>query len=114
MATTAKTVKDLNDTRTALSREHRLLQQALGIGRAARGEQINIEEQIRKWREAARARVEKESTPIRCANCVSDFNLGFILFHFRDDVPWSFSFQCPKCQTLNHLTGQVAFQTEPF
>jgi len=110
----ARDHKDLSETQTTLSREHRLVQQALGIGRAARGEQVNIENEIRKFREAARIRIENETVAIRCPVCPESYNLGFILYHFRQDQPWSFLTNCPKCGSPIQLVGQVAFPEVPF
>jgi hypothetical protein len=107
-------IKDLSDSFKALSTEHRQLEVALGIGRATRGDQINIATELENFKQAAAELIKKSGTTIRCSNCKSQFNFGFIVFHFQNDVPWKFDFECPKCRHLSTQSGTLEFSDIPF
>ncbi len=106
-------VADLSKTFTELSREHRQLQVSLGIGRAERGEQINTAAELKGFVKAARDLLAESTIPIRCPEH-PDFNLGYVLYHFRENTPFSFTFTCPKDGALQTISGPVPFSTAPF
>lgn len=88
-----------------MSREHRLIQDTLGISRAHREREDKSADQVEYVRTTMRRAAEfvaENSIPIRCPYCTEEeaaveINMGFILFHFRNDVPWQFGFECPRC-----------------
>lgn len=95
----------IGDSIATLSREHRQLQDNLGISRARRKQETNAQDEVNRLRDGARAFVENLGVLIACGHCASKFEMGWILFHFRDDVPWTFTFTCPRCNEVTTLTG---------
>lgn len=97
--------KGWSDIVRQMSREHRLIQETLGIGRAKREKEdkdVDQVEYVRSVMRRATSFVKEHSIPIRCPYCTGEeaeveINMGFILFHFRQDVPWRFEYQCPRC-----------------
>jgi predicted RNA-binding Zn-ribbon protein involved in translation (DUF1610 family) len=100
-----RVAKDWSDILRNLSREHRQIQDTLGIGRAKREKEDRGADQVEYVRSVIRRAasfVKEHSIPIRCPHCGDEeaqveINMGFILFHFRDDVFWQFKYQCPRC-----------------
>jgi len=100
--TAAKTWADII---RGLTREHRLIQDTLGIKRADRDKEdkdADQREYVTSIIQKASAFVREHAIPIRCPHCADedaqvDINMGMILFHFRQDVPWRFECQCPRC-----------------
>ena len=97
--------KGWSDIIRGLSREHRQIQETLGIERAGRDERDKASDQVEYVRDVIRrsaAFVKEHAIQIRCHHCMAEdaeveIDLGFILFHFRQDAPWEFRFQCPRC-----------------
>ena len=97
--------KNWADIIQGLTREHRQIQDTLGIGRAERDKEDRTADQreyITGIIQKSAAFVREHAIPIRCPHCTSEeaqveINLGMILFHFRQDVPWHFECQCPRC-----------------
>lgn len=96
----------LNSTAADISRERRQLETALGIGRATRKQETNAQDEVNRLRDGAQDFVEKHGAKITCTHCVSKFDMGWVLFHFRDEVHWTFRFNCPKCKTPNVIRGE--------
>jgi hypothetical protein len=86
-------------------KEYRQIQSALGMDRAQRSTDIDMQTEIDKLVAEATELVENVGRNIACAHCVSDFEMGTLIFHFRDDVPWTFNFVCPKCGQPNAISG---------
>jgi hypothetical protein len=101
--TAAKTWADII---RGLTREHRLIQDTLGIKRADRDKEdkdADQREYVTSTIQKAAAFVKEHAIPIRCSHCADEdaqveINMGMILFHFRQDVPWRFECQCPRCE----------------
>lgn len=113
--TSRRVAKDWSDILRNLSREHRQIQDTLGIGRAKREKEDKSADQVEYVRSVMRRAasfVNEHTIPIRCPYCMDEeaqveINMGFILFHFRDDVPWQFGFECPRCgQSVSVVKGQ--------
>lgn len=86
-------------------KEYRQIQSALGMDRAQRSTDIDMQTEIDKLVDESTKLVEDLGRNIACAHCASDFEMGMIIFHFRDDVPWRFIFDCPKCGQPNTING---------
>lgn len=112
-ASEPKEIADLTKALQILSSEHRQIQTTLGIGRAKRGEQFNLQKELEDYLESAKALIEKRQIAIACSECKSDIDLGFILYHFSDDTPWSFMFNCPRCNKLISLSGAMKYNNSP-
>jgi hypothetical protein len=103
--------KGWSDIVKNLTGEHRNIQVTLGISRTARDKTKSradlatyVQDIIRKTSDF----VDEHAVPIRCPHCYEspanvEIDMGFILFHFRQDVPWHFEFQCPMCQQTVRL-----------
>lgn len=95
----AKMVKDLTS-------EHRNIQATLGISRSARDKTKSREDLADYVQDIIRKTasfMDEHAIQIQCPHCAlspaqTEIDMGFILFHFRQDVPWHFEFQCPLCQ----------------
>lgn len=96
-----------------LSAEHRQIQTVLGIGRSKRGEQFNLQHELDNFLKSADELVHSQSIVIHCTECQSDIDLGFILYYFKDNTPWTFMFNCPKCGKLIYQSGSVSFGNSP-
>lgn len=105
----------IGDSVATLSREHRQLQDSMGIARAKRKAETNAQDEVNRLRDGARAFVEKLGVEIKCQHCRSDFQMGWLLFHFRDDTPWRFSFTCPnpKCGRITEILGTRVVDATP-
>lgn len=98
--------KAWSDMVKSLTSEHRAIQSTLGISRAARDKTRSREDLADYIQDIIRktaAFTDEHAIQIRCPHCAlspaeTEINMGFILFHFRQDVPWHFEFQCPLCQ----------------
>lgn len=112
-ASDAKDISDLTKALQVLSSEHRQIQTTLGIGRAKRGEQFNLQNELDAYLNSAKELIEKRQVKIDCAICKSEIDLGFILYHFSSDTPWSFMFTCPRCGKLISQSGAVQFSNSP-
>lgn len=103
--------KGWSDMVKSLTAEHRNIQSTLGISRSARDKTRSrddladyVQDIIRKTSDF----VDEQTIEIRCPHCAlspaqTEINLGFVLFHFRQEVPWHFEFQCPLCQETVRL-----------
>ena len=106
--TAAKTWAEMLKSMTT---EHRNIQQSLGIDRGGRDKTRSqsdlvsyVQDIIRKTADF----VDEHAIKIRCPHCMAaqsktEIDMGFILFHFRQDVPWHFEFQCPLCEETIRL-----------
>lgn len=93
-------------------KEYRLIQSSLGMDRAQRSTDIDMQTEIDKLVDEATVLVDDLGRNIACSHCTSDFEMGTVIFHFRDDVPWTFNFICPKCGQLNTMSGIKALPEE--
>ena len=103
----------LSDAYTSLSREHRQLQDALGIGRARRKSEASAQDEIEKLRAGAIRFMDKHTIKITCRACRTGINLGFVAYHFKDHVPWKFQSVCPKCSQPISLEGMLELPQPP-
>jgi len=106
----AKDTNELNklaEIYTTLSREHRQLQVSLGIDRTNRETGLDAANEIKRFVDEAREFIEKETITIRCSHCRVRLDMGYILFHFRQDVPYEFRFKCPRseCGKITQIVG---------
>ena len=93
-------LKTLNETYAKLSGEARQLQSALGIDRSSRETQVDTGAAIRHMVQGAQETLRANAVMIVCPACKARdvlINQGYILFHFRQDVPWKWESVCPKC-----------------
>ena len=106
--------KSWSDIIRGLTREHRLIQETLGIERADRDKEdkdADQREYVTSVIQKSAAFVREHAVPIRCPHCTKEeaqveLNLGMILFHFRQDVPWRFECQCPRCGETVQIPSQ--------
>lgn len=114
----AVTHKDLPKVRkyqqamTDLQRELRLMSQQLQIDVGSlRGEgAVEIRQEVMTLMDRSQALLQKHAVRLTCPACQEKgivINLGFLLFHFRDDVPWRFWCACPheRCGQGIHIEG---------
>lgn len=95
---TPQEMKVLGELEIKFSGEYRQIQSALGIDRASRETQIDASLELKKFVGGAKKLLDEQSVPIRCPYCSGvNLNQGFILFHFRQDVPWKWVSECPRC-----------------
>lgn len=104
--------RKISEALTNYSKEYRLIQDALGIGRNQRSTEIDMQKEIDALVADSDALVAKVGVWITCTACVSDFEMGTIIFHFRDNVPWLWVFACPRCGTIIQQAGLHAFPRE--
>lgn len=98
--------KGWSDMVKSLTDAHRNIQATLGISRSARDKTRTREDLVEYIQDIigkTAAFVDDHAVEIRCPRCVlspseTEIDMGFILFHFRQDVDWSFEFECPLCQ----------------
>jgi len=98
--------KGWSDMVKSLTAEHRNIQKTLGISRSDRDKtrsREDLAEYITDIIGKTAKFVDEHAIQIRCPHCAlspaqTEIDMGLILFHFRQDVPWSFEFQCPLCQ----------------
>lgn len=99
--TKMKDIKMLSDIQSGITREHRLLQQSLGISRRKRrAKKAKAFDAVTEQIDQAREWVEEQL--IRVEHC--DTQLGFVLYHF-EELPHRFEFRCPKCKELVLVEG---------
>ena len=103
----------LTESMTTMSREHRQLQDALGIGRAKRKSEASAQDEIEKLRAGASRFLASHTVKIDCRACRTTVNLGFIAFHFKDLVPWRFEALCPKCSERIRWEGPLELPPAP-
>jgi len=101
-------IRKLSESYTNYSKEFRQVQDALGIGRNQRSTEIDMQGEVDALVLESKELVEASGAEIACSHCTSEIQMGFVLFHFRDDVPWYFHFDCPKCGQPNTISGSVA------
>lgn len=102
-----KTAKTLSDNLTRLMAQHRQISSLLGIdrkSRANRGEG-EYESYLPRLHREAQAFLYEHSLMIVCPHCIQDkartkILEGTIIFHFKEDVAWSWTSHCPKCKQL--------------
>lgn len=103
--------KKLSELYLKYSAEHRALQDALGITRAKRQEEIDAAETFKSFINRGRLFLAQNTLRIECPHCKDSrkFNLGFIAFHFDGKVPWRFQAQCPNpdCRKPFTLKGEL-------
>ena len=95
-------LKILSETYAKLSGEYRQLQSTLGIDRNSRDTQVDTANELKRMIAGAKELLEKHSVPIVCPKCLESeaeikINQGFIVFHFRQNVPWRWESVCPRC-----------------
>lgn len=98
--------KGWSDMVKSLTDAHRNIQQTLGISRSSRDKTRTREDLVEYIQDIIGKTaefVDDHAVQIRCPKCVlspaeTEIDMGFILFHFRQDVEWSFQFECPLCQ----------------
>lgn len=93
-------------------KEYRLLQEALGIGRNQRSDEIDMQGEVDRLVQESEELVKKYGVEIACSFCVEVFELGTFIFHFRDDVGWRIQFTCPKCGKTNLIQGDKPIPTD--
>lgn len=103
----------LVESQTKMSREHRQLQDGLGIGRARRKSEASAQDEIEKLRAGAARFLARQTVRIECRACRTTINLGFLALHFRDEVPWLFQQGCPKCSAVIRLAGALELPPPP-
>lgn len=103
--------------RLSLVAEHRKIQGELGISRAQRSDDIDAAQIIAEFGKASQKLLAERGTLIRCPACFKAhaINQGYILFHFRTHVPWTWTSQCPNpdCGHTITITGKGAKSTPP-
>lgn len=94
--------RKLSEAYTNYSKEYRQILTGLGIDRAQRSTDIDMQSEVDKLVNEATLLVETIGIQIKCSECQSDFEMGTIIFHFRDDTAWLWQFICPnpKCGKL--------------
>jgi hypothetical protein len=97
--------KGWSDMVRSLTDTHRNIQSTLGISRSARDRTKSREDLVDYIQDIIGKTadfLDDHAVKIRCPHCVvspaeTEIDMGFILFHFRQDTPWHFEFQCPLC-----------------
>lgn len=108
--------KSLSSAYNEFSTQARMISSALGIdrkSRANRGEG-EYESYLPRLHQEAQAFLAEHSLMIVCPHCIQDkahtkIVEGTIIFHFRDDVEWSWNSHCPKCKqpfTIDYTNWQ--------
>lgn len=105
--------RKISEALSNYSKEYRLIQDALGIGRNQRSTEIDMQKEVDRLVAESTELVDKVGVKIQCKACVSDFEMGLILFHFKDEVPWVYVFACPKCGIVNQIMGIMEFPKVP-
>ena len=105
-------VRKLQQAMTDLQREIRQMTQQLRIDVGSlRGEgTAEIRQEVMALMDRAQALLQKHAVRLACPACQEKgivINLGFLLFHFRDNVNWHFWCVCPhtKCGQGIHVEG---------
>lgn len=102
-----KSAKTLSDNLTRLMAQHRQISALLGIdrkSRASRGEG-EYESYLPRLHQEAQAFLAEHSLMIVCPLCIKEKSHtkileGTIIFHFKEDVEWSWTSHCPKCRQM--------------
>jgi hypothetical protein len=111
-----KDAKSLSDTLASLMGQHRQLAAALGIDRKSRTNRGDSEyqEYLPRLHREAQEFLERYSVVIMCPACIAQqariqINQGLIIFHFANNVDWSWTSNCPRCNekfTINQSNYQ--------
>lgn len=113
-------VRQMQQIMTDLQREVRQIDAALGLdaGSLRSGGVDEIRKEIMTVMDRARALLQKHAVRISCPACLAskqqrNINLGYILFHFRQDVPFHFFTVCPHpdCGQGIHISGGPGQET---
>jgi hypothetical protein len=105
-------LKTLGELYTKLSGEFRQLQSILGIDRSSRETQVDTAEALKRYVHGADELLKKHAVEIRCPKCVAKevvINQGYIMFHFRNDVTWTWTSRCPQCGEMLVLGKEVEY-----
>jgi len=96
---------------TKLSREYRLLQSDLGIGRVQRESEVEPVHVIQDFVVGAKKFLKDQTLAIKCEKCHHErrLNLGFVFFPFHREVAYQFQFKCPNpaCGRINTITNEL-------
>lgn len=103
-------IKALSDVKRGLLADYNKIQSELGISRSKREENKEIKDEIPRFIQEANEFLAENSVQIQCPHCLSEpaeviINQGFILFHFREDVSWSWRQTCPRCHLEFEISG---------
>jgi Zn finger protein HypA/HybF involved in hydrogenase expression len=104
-ATDPTAVRKLSESFSLVSKEYRLVQEAMGLSRNQRSTEIDMQKEVDTLVADSTALVEQAGVKINCQYCVSNFEMGWIIFHFRDETGWTFTFACPYCGKDNIIMG---------
>lgn len=97
--------KGYSDMFKSLTGEHRSIQKELGIDRVRREHgkaKADLATYVQEIIQRTSEFMEEHTIPIRCPHCKNapgktEIDMGFILFHFRQDTSWGFECKCPLC-----------------
>lgn len=86
---------------------HQSIQKELGISRKDRESEEDVKKELPRIIDAAQEFLHRNATFIYCPYCGDEsaevkIRLGY-LFHFRQDVPYYWCNQCPRCGKLIEL-----------
>jgi len=84
--------------------QHQSIQTSLGISRKDRESEEDVKKELPRIISAAQEFLEENTTFVYCPFCKAEpaevkIRLGY-LFHFRQDVPYYWCNQCPRCGGL--------------
>ena len=87
--------------------QHQSIQKDLGISRKDRESEEDVKKELPRIIDAAQEFLHKNATYIYCPHCAEEpaevtIRLGY-LFHFRQDVPYYWCNQCPRCGKIVEL-----------
>lgn len=115
-----KDVRSKQQIMTDMQREVRQIESALGLdaGSLRSGGVDEIRREIYTVMDRAKALLDKHAVRITCPACRASkaerhINMGYILFHFRQDVPFHFFTICPhpECNQGIHISGGPGEET---
>ena len=115
-----KDVRQKQQIMTDLQREVRQIESSLGLdaGSLRSGGVDEIRKEIYTVMDRAKALLDKHAVRITCPACRASktarhINMGYILFHFRQDVPFHFFTICPHpdCGQGIHISGGPGEET---
>jgi len=116
-----KDMRQYQQTMTGLTAEIRQLMRSLRIDVGSlQGEgPEELRQEILEMMDQAKAMLQQHAIRLVCPACTirkegpAHINLGFLLFHFRDDVPWHLWLTCPhpKCGQGIHIVGGPGRET---
>jgi len=109
---TSKDLQDVVNMLTKLSTECRLIQKDLGIDKPSRGEGQDAGLKLMDYVQQAKKVLHKQGFPIACPSCFHSEakirNLyGFVVWHLQDEVEWSFTWKCPRCNAKNKFNQDI-------